>query len=400
MKIAAVETLRLGEFPNLIWVIIEDEDGQRGLGETFMGAEATEAYIHQVAAPALLGREAGAIEAIRLALRPYVGYQAPGAEVRGHSAIDIALWDLWGQRTGQPVWQLLGGKVRDSIRTYNTCAGYQYVRASTGQQSQNWGLPGQSELSGPYEDLEAFLTDAGSLAESLLDQGITAMKIWPFDRYAEQSQGMHISAAQLKEGIEPFRKIRDRVGSKMQIMLECHSLWSANAARDIARALEPYDIYWIEDPIRMNGFAPLAALRQNITQKITASETLATRHQYAELVRAQATDIVMLDLGWCGGLTEAKAIAAIAEASQLPIAPHDCTGPVVWAASCHLSLNAPNTLIQESVRAFYTGWYRELVDHLPAVEQGEITVPEGAGLGMHLMPELFARADAVHRRTD
>ncbi len=400
MKIAAVETLRLGEFPNLIWVIIEDEDGQRGLGETFMGAEATEAYIHQVAAPALLGREAGAIEAIRLALRPYVGYQAPGAEVRGHSAIDIALWDLWGQRTGQPVWQLLGGKVRDSIRTYNTCAGYQYVRASTGQQSQNWGLPGQSELSGPYEDLEAFLTDAGSLAESLLDQGITAMKIWPFDQYAEQSQGMHISAAQLKEGCEPFRQIRERVGDKMQIMLECHSLWSASAARDIAMALAPYDIYWVEDPIRMNGFAPLADLRRQIPQKITASETLATRQQFAEMMRENAADIVMLDLGWCGGLTEAKAIAAIAEANQLPIAPHDCTGPVVWAASCHLSLSAPNTLIQESVRAFYTGWYTELVDQLPTVEQGEISVPKGPGLGMHLMPELFARADAVHKRSD
>lgn len=400
MKIAAVETLRLAEFPNLIWVIIEDEDGQRGLGETFMGAEATETYIHSSAAPQLLGMDAGAIEAVRINLRPYVGHQAPGAEMRGRSAIDIALWDLWGQRTGQPIWQLLGGRVRESIRTYNTCAGYQYIRAATGQASDNWGLAGEQASPGPYEDLQAFLSDAGTLAKSLLAEGITAMKIWPFDQYAEQSQGMHISAAQLKAGCEPFKKIREAVGDQMQIMLECHSLWSAPAARDIANALAPYDLYWIEDPIKMNGFTALADLRQRINTKITASETLATRQQFADLIRAQAVDIVMLDLGWCGGITEAKAIAAIAEANHLPIAPHDCTGPVVWAASCHLSMNAPNTLIQESVRAFYTGWYKELVNQLPVVEQGEITLPGGAGLGMQLMPELFTRADAVHRRTD
>ena len=100
MAIVAIETLRLDEFPNLLWLILEDEDGSKGLGETFFGPQAVEAYIHETAAPLVLG-QAGDPEPIRLKLRPYVGHQAAGAEVRGASAIDIALWDLWGKRTGQ-----------------------------------------------------------------------------------------------------------------------------------------------------------------------------------------------------------------------------------------------------------------------------------------------------------
>ena len=102
----------------------------------------------------------------------------------------------------------------------------------------------------------------------------------------------------------------------------------------------------------------------------------------------------MLDLGWCGGISEGKAIASMAEAFGLPIAPHDCTGPVVWTAGVHLSLNAPNTLIQETVRAFYTGWYRELVTDLPRVADGMVTPPPGAGLGLELRPEIGKRRDA------
>ena len=395
MTIAAIETLRLDEFPNLLWVIVEDDAGNRGLGETFLGPTAVEAYIHDSAAPKILGLPAEP-ERLRLRLRPYVGYQAPGAEVRGNSAIDIALWDLLGRHAGQPVWQLLGGRCRETIGIYNTCAGTRYVRAAMGQTSDNWGL-GQAE--GPHEDLEAFLTDAGALAESLLAEGVTAMKIWPFDRYAEASEGMVITAAQLAEGSEPFRKIREAVGGRMRVMLELHSLWSAPAAIEIARALAPYDLAWVEDPIQINGFAALADLRARIPQKVTASETLATRQQFAALIAADAVDIVMLDLGWCGGLTEAKAIAALAEARALPIAPHDCTGPVVWAASCHLSVHAPNAMIQECVRAFHRGWYREIVDALPPVEDGQVAPPEGPGLGLALDPALFARPDATHRRT-
>jgi L-alanine-DL-glutamate epimerase-like enolase superfamily enzyme len=107
----------------------------------------------------------------------------------------------------------------------------------------------------------------------------------------------------------------------------------------------------------------------------------------------------MLDVAWCGGLSEARKIAAMAEAWHLPVAPHDCTGPVVLAASTHLSLNAPNALIQESVRAFYRGWYRDVVTALPPVSRGEITVPPGPGLGLALLPDLERGWTVARRRT-
>ncbi|HMB77970.1 MAG TPA: mandelate racemase/muconate lactonizing enzyme family protein, partial [Kiloniellaceae bacterium] len=132
MTIKAIETLRLGEFPNLTWVIVEDADGLRGLGETYRGASEVEAYIHDTAAARLIGADALGVEPARGMLRPYVGHQAAGSEMRGNSAIDIAMWDLWGKRTGQPLWRLLGGRCREKIRTYNTCAGYRYMRQATG----------------------------------------------------------------------------------------------------------------------------------------------------------------------------------------------------------------------------------------------------------------------------
>jgi L-alanine-DL-glutamate epimerase-like enolase superfamily enzyme len=396
MIIAAVETLRLEEFPNILWVILEDAEGNRGLGETFFGARAVEAYIHESVAPKLAGREISGPEELRRRLKAHVGHQGSGVETRGNSAIDIALWDLWGRRTGAPLWQLMGGRNRDRIRAYNTCAGYRYVRAVSGQHSSNWGL-GAAE--GPYEDLEAFLADAGALAESLLAEGFTGMKIWPFDRYAEASHGMAITPDQLAEGCEPFRKIRAAVGDRIQIMLELHGEWSAPAAVEIARAVAPYNVAWIEDPIPMSNFGVLADLRARVPMKVTASETVAGRRQFLAMIEARAVDVVMLDLSWCGGVTEAKAIAAIAEAAELPVAPHDCTGPVVWAASCHLSLHAPNALIQECVRAFFTGWYRELASGLPVVEAGTVRPAGGPGHGVTLKPGLFERADAQRRRS-
>ena len=105
----------------------------------------------------------------------------------------------------------------------------------------------------------------------------------------------------------------------------------------------------------------------------------------------------MFDLSWCGGISEARRIAALADAWQLPVAPHDCTGPVVYAASVHFSIHAPNALVQESVRAFYSGWYNELVTHVPQPVRGFFETPPGPGLGCELLPELWRRKDAVVR---
>lgn len=396
VRITSLETIRLGEFPNLVWVRIHTDEGIVGLGETFFGAAAVEGYLHEQAAPHLLGERALDIERLSRKLTGYLGFRAAGAETRGNSAVDLALWDLWGKATNQPIWQLLGGKSRDEVRVYNTCAGYRYIRAPR-QAVDNWGLP--ERPSGPYEDLDAFLHRPAELAQSLLEQRVTGMKIWPFDPAAEASGGLYISPAELEKALEPFEKIREAVGNRMDIMVEFHSLWNLPTAIRIAEALRPYDTFWHEDPIRMDSLGSLKAYAERSPAPVCASETLASRWAFRDLLETGAAGVVMLDLSWCGGLTEARAVAAMAEAWKLPIAPHDCTGPVVLTASTHLSMHAPNGLIQETVRAFYYGWYQELVTNLPPLENGQIRAPEGAGLGIELLPDITNRPDATVRIT-
>lgn len=400
MKITKVETVRLGEFPNIIWVRVHTDEGLVGLGETFMGARAVEAYIHEWAAPKLLGQDPLAIEARNRELMGYLGWRGSGVETRGNSAIDIALWDLFGKAANMPLYTALGGKSRDAIRVYNTCAGYQYIRSSVNQNTSNWGIGDQKKANaGPYEDLEGFLHRADEVAESLLSEGITAMKIWPFDPAAEKSDGQYISNGDLDLALEPFRKIRDAIGNKMDIMVEFHSLWRLPMARKIARELKPFKTFWHEDAIRMDSLDLLKQYAVDCEALICASETLSYKWGFKDYLQTGVAGVAMLDLSWCGGLTEARKIAAMADAWQLPVAPHDCTGPVVWAASTHLSLHAPNALVQESVRAFYSGWYKELVTELPQVRNGMISLNGKPGLGLELLPDLHLRADAVVRNS-
>ena len=393
MKITKLETIRVAERPNLLWLHVHTEEGVTGLGETFFGAGAVEAYIHETLAPLVIGENPLRIEYLARKVEGYLGWRSTGAEARGNSAFDIALWDLWGKSTGQPVAQLLGGFTRDSIRTYNTCAGNDYIKKNEGQTTKNYGLGADDR----YDDLNGFLNRADDLAQSLLEEGITAMKIWPFDAAAEANEGSHISAEELKLALSPFEKIRRAVGDQMDIMVEFHSMWQLTPAIRIARALQPYQTYWHEDPIRMDNFAALSRYAQESPAPVCASETLNGIGAFRDLLAAQAAGVVMLDLSWCGGLTAARKIAAMAEAEKLPVAPHDCTGPVVLAASTHLSLSAPNALIQESVRAFYKGWYAEIVTGLPEVKNGRISVSRSPGLGMELIPDID-RAFTTARR--
>jgi L-alanine-DL-glutamate epimerase-like enolase superfamily enzyme len=398
MKISAIETLRTAELPNILWVKVQTDEGLVGLGETFFGAETVEAYLHEYVAPRLIGQDPTRIDAIARDLVGYLGFRSTGAETRGNSAIDIALWDLLGKSLNRPIVDLLGGRTREKIRTYNTCAGTHYVRKANAQRVENWGLAAAPQRS--YDDLNGFLNCADELAQSLLEEGITAMKIWPFDIAAEKTNGQYISPEDLKTALKPFEKIRAAVGDRMDVMVEFHSLWQLLPAMQIAKALTPFGTFWHEDPIRMDSLSSLRRYAEVSPAPICASETLASRWAFRDLLETGAAGVVMLDLSWCGGISEARKIASMAEAWHLPVAPHDCTGPVVLIASTHLSLNAPNALVQESVRAFYRTWYRDLVTALPEVSGGMITIPEGPGLGTELNPDLDKLFTVLRRVTD
>ena len=392
MRITSIETIHVAAYPNITFVEVHTDEGLTGLGETFRTPKAVGAQIHETVAPYLLGKDPLAIDAhSNVLLNPYLGFASTSVEIRAASAVDIALWDLAGKVRGCPVHELLGGLIRDRIRVYNTCAGYAYNQAG-GSRRLVTHDSNEGPVAGPYEDQVAFTRTPAELAQSLLDMGITAMKIWPFDPFALASNGRDISAADLELGLAPFRKIREAVGPAMDIMCEFHSLWDLPTAIRIADALAEFDVYWSEDPIKMVDLDALADYRRRVRIPVCASETLATRHAFRQLLAKQAVDYVMFDLAWCGGLSEAKKIATMAETALRPVAPHDCTVPVVLIASLHLALNAPNALFQEVVRAYYTGWYRELVTELPRIENGHAYPMSGPGLGTELQPGLKQRA--------
>jgi galactonate dehydratase len=397
MKITAIETLRTEEFANVIWVRVHTDTGIIGLGETFYGAGAVEAHIHDTLAARVLGRNPLHVEALNKEMVNLpMAQSSTGAEYRAASAIDIALWDVFGKVCGQPVHQMLGGLTHEKLRVYNTCAGYRYVRTQNIRPVSNWN---QAEHGGPFEDLDAFMNNADALAESLLASGITAMKIWPFDVAAQENNGLFISAEQMKQAVAPFEKIRKAVGDRMEIMVEFHSLWNLPTAKKIAKVLEAYAPTWYEDPIRMNSPQALAEYARSTDVWVCASETLGSRWPYKDMFERGAVDVAMVDLCWTGGLTEGRKIAALAETWHLPFAPHDCTGPVGFAAAVHASFSQPNTLIQESVRAFYTGWYSDLVTAVPRIENGFVYPMEGVGLCVELKPSVFERSDLTVRRS-
>ncbi len=397
MRITGIETIRLKSQPNLIWVEIETDEGIIGLGETFRGAEAVETYLHTIAAPLILGENPLDIERLHKVLfRGYLGFNGSGVESRAASAIDIALWDIFGKITGQPVYQLLGGACHERMRAYNTCAGVDYNSKSI---QRRLIQPGAEKIRGRYDDQIAFIEDPAQLALSLIDEGFGAMKIWPFDGAAMETGGQYVSARQMRQGLEVFEKIRLAVGDEIEIMCEFHSMWNVTCALAIARELKQFRPFWAEDPIKMDSPGLLADYRRLAQIPVCGSETLASQSTFRDLLAEHALDIVMLDLSWCGGISEGRKIASLADAYQKPIAPHDCTGPVVLWASLHLALASPNAIFQEVVRAFLHTFYKDLVTELPVLDKGFLSRPDAPGLGTALAPTVKSDALACIRRS-
>jgi L-alanine-DL-glutamate epimerase-like enolase superfamily enzyme len=185
----------------------------------------------------------------------------------------------------------------------------------------------------------------------------------------------------------------------MRLKAELHGLWSLPAAMKICRALEPLDMDWIEDPIWMDRLSDIAELAGSTSAPLAGGETLGGLGQIRELLELGAISNPIVDVVWGGGVTFARKAAAMAEAFAKPIAFHDCSGPITLAVSTHLALALPNVNEQEMTRGFYHAWYGDLVDALPPVENGFITVPGGPGLGLALSPGLADRHDAISRVT-
>lgn len=399
MKITAVETLRLKSHGTLIWVRLHTDKGVTGLGESWFGAATIETDIHDRIAPMLLGADPSRIEYLNRKMRPYVGFHGTSAEVRALSACDVALWDIAGKVANQPLCDLLGGRTRDRVQLYNTCAGPNYVSESSDVRPDNFGIEGRAPSVSEMEDLTGFMERPADVAAQLLDMGISSMKIWPFDFAEGAVNGVDISVDDLKRGLKPFEDIRTAHGDKMRLKAELHGIWGLAAAKKICRALEPIGMDWIEDPIWMDRITDLKELSQSTSVPLAGGETLGGLGQFRELIEGGRIATPIIDVTWGGGLTFARKAAGLAEASGRSIAFHDCSGPVTLTVSTHLALSAPNVWEQEFTRAFYFGWYHKLLDQLPPIDNGFITAPTGPGLGVSLADGLETREDAISKIT-
>ncbi len=368
MKVTQIETIRVAEQPQVLWVQLHTDEGIVGLGETYYAPSVVEAAVHDWFGPLIIGRDPFAIERhweAMFRLSDHAGYG--GAEMRAISSIDMALWDIKGQSLGVPIYELLGGAVRTKIRVYATA------------------MP---------------IVGAGEAARKLLDEGITAIKGGPTIGLAQASDGQSLSPKELDMALKPIRDIRDAVGMDMQIANDAHGKWTLPVAIRIAQAMEPYEMMWQEDLMPLLNPDALARLQAATKTPVCISERLLTRWQLRQFIENGSARIVMPDLIWTGGISETHKIAILASTHQVPFAPHDATGPVNIFACSHICMSSSNAMMQEHVPDFAKGWYNDFVDPSLDIRDGHLHAPQRPGIGTRLKDEVRQRSDATIRVSD
>ena len=383
LRISKIETVRFDQNLNVagrgiqwMWVRIHTNNGIIGTGETYPFNEANEAVIKDLEwhswAGKLLGSNPLEIEHIWDRIFKQNAYHTSGgAEMRALSAINIALWDILGQAANMPLYQILGGSVNKKIRVYNT-----YTNARS---INNWKLE----------------TDLDKIAQFLVDEGIGAIKYCPFDAVARKNNGEYISKNELDSSLEWIKIVRDTVGNNLEIGCEFHSHWNVPSAARIARALEPYDVLFLEDMLLQDNMAAYKTLANETPIPIVNSERSATRFQFREMLQEQCTDIVMYDLTWCGGISEGKKISDMANTYYIPTMMHTAGGPILWYASVHLAAAITNLFYVESVYPNWHDRYPYFFDNTPQVTGGFVKPPQSPGLGLQFKKDIFNNKNLI-----
>ena len=358
-------------WPHWTWIRVHTDSGHWGLGETYPYGETEASMIHTQAARFLLGKDPRDID--RIWADQYQNYDyrvAGGTEMRVISAIDLALWDLLGKLVEAPVYRLIGGQSNPRVRVYNTC----------------------------FPLRHDFRKEPEKIMREVMDgYGVSAIKIWPFDGAAHRNRRQFITPADIDEALTPVRRLRDEFGDKIEILLEFHSNWNLTAAIRIARALEPYRPMWLEDMLPPGNFEQYRQLAEATAIPLTISERMAGRMPFLQLLEARAAGYVMFDLCWCGGLSEARKISTMAEAFQLPVAPHTAGGPLLFYASTHLTTASTNVWIQESCQRFYERDWLAMLENPIVPSGGTVAAPDLPGFGMLVKPEVWEHPAAVRR---
>jgi len=283
------------------------------------------------------------------------------------SALEMACWDIIGKEAGQPVYKLLGGRVHERLRSYT------YIYARPGDRTN------------VYQDPEL----AAERAVEYLAQGFTALKFDPAGPYSVfDGRQLSLEALELCERF--MRLLRDAVGTKADLLFGTHGQMTAAGAIRLARRLEPYEPLWFEEPVPPDAPEEMARVARATRIPIATGERLATKYDFARLLRVGGAAILQMNLGRVGGLLEAKKIAALAEVQHVQLAPHLYCGPVVGAANIQLSTCSPNFLILEGIER-WQGFHADVLMKPIRWEAGYVIPPTEPGLGVELNEELIAR---------
>ena len=358
-----LSSVRVSERTAWMFVRLRTNLGLSGLGECSVGGR-RELPALDNAFEAARGLSPFDIEAYRAAGRERAA--AGGIfEATAFSAIEQALWDLVGKAVDAPVHRLTGGRLHDRLPTYAN------INRATRERTP-----------------EGFAANA----RAAVAEGFEAIKAAPFDGFPALDAPASEVAAAADLGVACVEAIRAAVGPDVDILIDCHSFFDVDLAVDVARRLEPQNLAWYEEPVAPTDIAATKAIERGIEQRMAGGEFLFGIEGFGPLCRERAVDVIMPDVKHCGGLLEARKIAAVAELDGIAVSPHNPSGPVATAASAQLCAGLPNFEILE-MQWGEADWRGDLVDPPERFENGSVAVPEGPGLGVELNAAV-ARAHA------
>jgi galactonate dehydratase len=367
MKITSVGTRVVNaEMRNWVFVKVEtDIAGLHGWGEATLEWK-TRAVVGAVAdlAPLLVGRDPRDIEQAVRVMRKHSFWRLGVIGMSAVSGIEIALWDILGKHLNVPVWRLLGGKVRDKVKVYTHL--------------------GLGDMRAVYETLEA--EPLVERAREVVEKGYRAFKavFIPYTHY-------HAPAAEVAKVARMMEALRAAVGPQIEIMVDFHGrAATASAALAYIEALAPGRPMFVEEVLPPGDTEGLKRIAARTSVPLATGERLVDRLEFDELFRARAVDIAQPDICHCGGLLEAKKIAAMAEAAAIGVAPHNPLGPIAGVAALHFAVSTPNHVIQEEMVGAVP-WYSEVVKGPIRMVDGHWQVPEAPGLGIEVDEAACAR---------
>jgi galactonate dehydratase len=375
MKITDVKTWVVGNPPPgiggryFIFVRLTTDGGTVGYGEAYAGSldpHLTARLIEDVAARHLVGHDPHNIETFFRRAYSAGFSQRPDATVMACvSALEIACWDIIGKEAGRPVHMLLGGRVHETLRTYT------YLYPTTGSV-----VPAEADSQrNVYNDPQL----AAECALDYVGQGFDAVKLDPAGPYTIHD-GHQPRLVDIDLSARMMAAIREAVGTRADILFGTHGQFTPSGARRMARAIEPYDPLWFEEPVPPESPEAMAEVARGTSIPIATGERLTTKWEFARVIEQRAASILQPNLGRSGGILETKKIAAMAEAHQIQIAPHCYCGPIVGAANIQLSLTLPNFLILESLKQ-WDGFHATLLKRKIEWQDGHVVPP---GLGVEL----------------